>query len=147
MTAIHVGMPGIQGHQSGTQVSFILLVFHAVLRASQHRVVLEYRKTIINLTSRETQHLSGPEGEGYQTLPRSLGWALRTSTRDSWTTSRERKPTKLCPGKGACQPSIWAPVPAWLWSWYCAVLAGEQRQLVLPPSWTPAPPALVLLLL
>ena len=38
MTAIHVGMPGIhssQGHQSGTQVSFILLVFHATLRASQ----------------------------------------------------------------------------------------------------------------
>lgn len=25
MTAIHVGMPGIQGHQSGTQVSFISL--------------------------------------------------------------------------------------------------------------------------
>lgn len=38
MTAIRVGMPGIhssQGHQSGTQVSFILLVSHAALRASQ----------------------------------------------------------------------------------------------------------------
>lgn len=37
------------------------------------------------------------------------------------------------------QPSIWAPIPALLWSWHCPGLAWEQGWLVLPPSWTLSP--------
>ena len=63
MMATHVGMPGIhssQGHQSGTQVSFILLVFHAVLHASQSgtEVQKNYNKFDISqdLKERATKH-------------------------------------------------------------------------------------------
>lgn len=72
------------------------------------------------MTPEERQLLSGPEGEGTSLLPRPPAWAvpLPTSTRNLCIPSGERKPVKLSPGKGVSQHSIWAPVPALLWSWH-----------------------------